>query len=303
MALHAELLVDCKNSLGEGIQWNSADQRVYWTDIFGDSLWSCDESGGDLRQQDAPGGLCAFAFTRSNQMLAAFRDGLCWFDPATGTREMITPYQPDLTRTRMNDGNLDRQGRFVVGGIDEEAQAPITPVWRVDDSGATQLFEEVGIANSIVFSPDGTKMYFADSTGQDIFVFDYDPSSGTPSGRRVLVSVPPERGVPDGSTVDAEGRLWNACFGDQPGLGYVHGYLPDGTLAETITLGAPQVTCCALGGRDLTRLFITSARIGMSDEAIAAAPGSGGLFVVDLPYPGLEHGRFEFADALKGRAA
>lgn len=285
--LVAELLVDSKNALGEGIQWNEHTQRVYWSDIFGDALWSCGPNGEDPRKQELPGKLCAFAFTNSDVMLAAFSDGLYWFNPETLDRSLITAYDPENKNSRMNDGNLDRQGRFIVGGINEDNMKPTTPVWRVDNLGETILFGNVGCANSTCFSPDGTTMYFADSAGTQIHKFDYDTETGTPTNRRLFTDLK-DAGIPDGSTVDAEGSLWNARFGGA----CVQKFLEDGTLDIKVELPVPNVTCCCIGGPNLDRLYITTARLGMSPDDIENKPSAGGLFVVDLPVKGLPHGRY-----------
>ena len=44
--MQADLLVDCENILGEGVQWNADQQRIWWTDIHDRALWSCDADGG-----------------------------------------------------------------------------------------------------------------------------------------------------------------------------------------------------------------------------------------------------------------
>jgi sugar lactone lactonase YvrE len=46
-----------------------------------------------------------------------------------------------------------------------------------------------------------------------------------------------------------------------------------------------QPTSCAFGGDDLATLYVTSARDGLSDSALAAQPLAGGLFAID---PGLQ---------------
>lgn len=280
----ARLLVDCRNQLGEGIQWNPRDNRVYWTDIYGNSLQSCDEDGGDYQVVPLEAGLCSFAFTENAKVLAAFADGLCWLDPTTGKRQMFAAYQPDRPRTRMNDGTLDRQGRFIVGGIDEEAQAKITPVWQVIGDEHTELFDGVGIANSLAFSPDGTQMYFADSTGTVIEVFDYDPATGRISNRRPFADTGPGHGVPDGSTVDAEGGLWNARYGGAAVLRFTSG----GEIDQQVSVPALNPACCTIGGAEMNRMFITTARGGMSDEELTAYPQSGALFIVDISQRGIE---------------
>lgn len=288
--LSANLLLDCRNDLGEGIQWNARTQRVYWTDIFGNALWSCAEDGSAPSRVPLEMGLCAMAFTENDRALAAFTDGLYWLNVENGQREHIQDYQPDQgARTRMNDGGLDRQGRFLVGGIDEEGMHPITPVWSVDRGDIRTVIEGVGCANSTCFSPDGTRMYFADTAGADIFAYDYDPATGTPSNKRVFATLRDGEGGPDGSTVDAVGGLWNTQFGG----GAVQRFLPDGTRDLRVSLPVPNITCCAIGGAAMNRLFITTARLGMQPDTLAAKPHAGGLFAVDLPVNGLDAGTYK----------
>lgn len=293
--LNASLIVDCRNALGEGIQWNAKESRVYWTDIFGNALWSCDEDGQDVRRLELDAGLCAFAFSDADTVLAAFVDGLYWLDLETAKRELIQAYQPENPTSRMNDGGLDRQGRFLVGGIDEDDMKPTTPVWRVTPDGIEDVISGVGCANSICFSPDGTRMYFADTAGPDIFVYDYDPATGIPSNKREFARMSEEHEKPDGSTVDAEGALWNARFEG----GCVQRFLPDGTEDIRVSLPVPNVTCCCIGGRDLNRLFITTARLLMTEAELDSKPEAGGLFAVDLDVKGLEHGTYNQQGAAK----
>ncbi|MES0864291.1 SMP-30/gluconolactonase/LRE family protein [Ruegeria sp. SCPT10] len=288
-ALTAHLLVDCKCELGEGVQWNDALGRLYWTDIFGNALWSCDENGYSVERLELGARLCAFVFTSDVRVLAAFADGLYWLELSSGQRDLIQEYQPELPQTRMNDGNLDRQGRFIVGGMDDVDGALITPVLRVSPSGIECIIENVGCANSIAFSPDGRSMFFADSTGHEIYQYDYDRVSGKPTNKRVFAAMEPEFGVPDGSTVDCEGALWSARFGGS----CVQRFLSDGSLDLLVSLPVPNVTCCCLGGGEMNRLFITTARAGMTGAEQAAMPEAGGIYAVDVPVRGLPHGRYK----------
>lgn len=285
-SLAATLLLDCRNQLGEGIQWNCTDQLLYWTDIFGEMLWSCDANGGDPRSIPLPGKLCAFAFLPDQTLIAGFSDGLYHFDPQSGAREKMRGYEPSDPQVRTNDGNLDRAGNFVIGGIHEDSMAPTTPVWRWNGNGCETLLENIGCANSICFSPDGALMYFADSAGSAIYAHDYY-TQGALGEARLFADIK-GYGVPDGSTVDAEGYLWNARFGGRSVLRFT----PEGHLDKVITLPVPNVTCCCIGGANLDRLFITTARVGMDAKALQQTPQAGGLFALDIPVKGLPHGQF-----------
>lgn len=279
MGLDATLLVDCRTTLGEGVQWHPRQRRLFWTDIENCSLWSCDEHGGRLHHVALEERLASFAFCDDGRMLGAFADGLGWLDPRSGTRRLFEPYMQGVDGVRMNDGAVDRQGRFVVGGMATGPDAPGTPVWSVDRGRLQVLFDDVRIANSIAFSPDGQTMYFADTPSGEIRAAAYNPATGSPGAWGVLAQIAPEDGVPDGSCVDAEGGVWNARWGG----GVVARYLPDGTCDIHVRVPVPHVTCCAIGGNMLRRLFITTA-IQPDDRDL---PGAGGIFAVDLPVRGL----------------
>ncbi len=54
----------------------------------------------------------------------------------------------------------------------------------------------------------------------------------------------------------------------------------------------PMVTSLAFGGKNLDKLFVTTARLSMTDAQIKAAPLSGGLFVLDVACKGLPETSF-----------
>lgn len=141
------------------------------------------------------------------------------------------------------------------------------------------------ISNSIAFSPSGDRMYFCDSPTRKIYCCDYGDTLGEP---RLFVDLGKVDGVPDGSTVDAEGALWNA----QWGMSRVVRYLPDGTQDRIIDMPVQQPTKPAFGGAALTTLFVTSAREGLSPEQRAEDPQSGYLFTHRVNVTGLREPRF-----------
>ena len=128
----AELLVDSKCILAEGIQWNEIENRLYWCDIHGAKLWSSDEDGGNITILDLPDRIGSFAFDKDGNLLIAFVDGLYKMKAGTTDRELIEKIDENNPVTRLNDGRCDRQGRFVVGGMDEENFQPLSQVFQYD---------------------------------------------------------------------------------------------------------------------------------------------------------------------------
>ena len=285
MSLRPEVVVDGKNELGEGVVWSAAHVEVQWTDIIGRRFWAYRPSNGVTRSVALPDRLACFAPLGGSLLLAGFAGGLEVFDLKSGARRPIATIEPDRPTTRVNDGKLDRRGRLIFGAMDEDPDGarPIGGVYAYQ-SGATPrvLFSGVRISNSIAFSPDGRRMYFADTPTKLIRCYDYDLDSGEITGERTFAKVS-GRGFPDGSTVDADGCLWNAEWGG----GRVVRYAPDGRVDRTIVLPCAQVTCCAFGGSGLDQLFVTTARTGLDAAALAAQPHAGSLFVMDAGVTGL----------------
>ena len=284
MSWRAEVVVEARNELGEGVVWSPDDGEVQWTDIFGRRFWAYRPSDGRSRSVALPDRLACFAPLGGARLLAGFAGGLEVFDLESGARRPIAAVEADRLTTRLNDGRLDRQGRLVFGTMDEDPHArPIGQIYSYGGGpGPRVLASGVSIANSIAFSPDGRRMYFADTPTKIIRAYDYDIDSGELSGERTFAALQ-GLGSPDGSTVDSDGCLWNAEWGG----GRVVRYTPDGRVDRTVDLPCAHVTCCAFGGANLDWLFVTTARTGLDSAALAREPHAGALFAVDAGVRGL----------------
>jgi L-arabinonolactonase len=284
----AKLVLDCQNLHGEGVFWSSREQKLYWTDIKGQQVWCFDPETQASQHYDLDERLCAFALRKDGSILAAFASGIALYHLRTKEREDLYAFEPELSTTRLNDGRVDRQGRFVVGGIDESDDgASISRVIRVNqDFSIDTLLSDVACANSICFSPDGKTMYFADTPKQTILGYSYcDQGLGA---RFVLSQCHDGPGFPDGSTVDNEGYLWNAKWNGA----CVTRYSSKGKLDKVIEVPVPNPTCVALGGKHLDTLFITTSRQMMSDDMLLDRPNAGGLFAIKVSTKGIEEPEF-----------
>jgi L-arabinonolactonase len=285
-----ECVLDCQNTLGEGPAWSVDEQKLFWVDIEKSELWRFDPQTKETKIWKSPERVGSFAFREQGGLLAAFENGIDFWDPDSGHTNRIQNFEPDLAATRSNDGRCDRQGRFIVGGMNEAANGdPISNVYRVDpDLSSHQIISNVTCANSTCFSPDGTIMYFADTPTGQIWVYDYDTDTGAVANRRVFADFADQPGIPDGSIVDAEGFLWNAQWN-----GYrVVRYRPDGTIDRILDMPVMNPTCVAFGGKDLDVLYVTTARYLMTPEQIEAESLSGGLFAVKVDVKGLNEPKF-----------
>jgi len=287
-----ELVVDGRHVLGEGIIWDERTGRLFWTDIERSELWS-HVPGGALQRWPLPERLCSMALTRDdNRLLLGLASGLAFFDLGSGQLTHVCAIEADVPTTRLNDGRVDRQGRFVFGMFNqaENPKLPLGGFYRLNHDLSVERLPlgDVAIANSICFSPDGTTMYYADSATREIRCCDYDPVTGAVSNLRLFAAADAAPGDPDGSTIDADGYLWSTRWG----AGQVVRFAPDGRVDRVVALPAQQPTCPAFGGPDLDVLYVTSATVGLPDDHLAAAPASGGVFAHRPGVRGLPEGRF-----------
>jgi len=289
--LHAELVLDCANTHGEGVLWNPADEKLWWADIHGQKLWSYDPVADTAQSFDMPGRVCCFAPRAQGGFIVAFDNRISLFSLEQGETQRLYDFEPDNPDTRLNDGCTDRLGRFIAGGMNEATGEADSSVVSVDERlQVSVLFDGVSCANSTCFSPDGRRMFFADTPTRELCVYDYNEASGSVSNRRVHASFADQPGLPDGSCVDAEGAVWNAQWEGHR----VVRVAADGRIDLVIEVPVWKPTCCTFGGPNLDTLFITTSRLGSSAEQLAEEPLSGGLFqvkpgvrgVADSPFRG-----------------
>ncbi|WP_175673413.1 SMP-30/gluconolactonase/LRE family protein [Burkholderia ambifaria] len=287
-AASATRLADTRNTLGEGATWCDKTHALYWVDIEGAQLWRCRADGSDLTQWPMPERLACFALTHDpDVLLVGLATQLAFFDLRSGAFTRIVDVEPELP-TRLNDGRCDPSGAFVFGMKDESGDPPraVGGFYRLNaDLTLERLaLPPAAIANSIAFSPDGSKMYFCDSLVREILVCDYGRAGV--AGVRPFARLTDADGDPDGSTMDRDGGLWNAQWGGRR----VVRYAADGVETERIAVPTAQPSCVTLDGEG--RLYVTSARVGLSDDALASDADAGGVFVAQTRHAGLPTARF-----------
>jgi L-arabinonolactonase len=295
-----ECVVEAKCWLAEGPCWDARDQSLYWTDVPARRIhrWT---PGGDHRSWSVPEMVTALAPRAAGGLIAAELHRLVFFDPATGALAPYVAPEADKPRNRSNDGRCDRQGRFWYGTMSNNLAADGGPMdmegstgtlYRIDPDGRwTTMVSDVGISNTLCWTGDERRFYFADTLA-GIYAFDYEPGAGTIANRLPFAMQDrPElaaRGHPDGSTIDAEGFLWN-CRWDGGG---VIRFAPDGSIDRIVDLPVRSVTSATFGGPDLDTLYITTVTYGLSDAERADQPLAGGIFAYDPGVKGLPDGVF-----------
>lgn len=270
------LILDQKAKLGEGALWDIENQRLLWVDIESGILNIFHPVQNENREVPVEQKIGTVVPLDGENAVVALEDGIYTLN--LETEELTYKASPEDTslNNRFNDGKCDPAGRFWVGTISGSKKNG--GLYRVDpDFSYEKMIDSVQVSNGIVWSPDNKFMYYIDTPTREVVKYDYNNETGEISNPRAAISIHDTLGYPDGSTLDAEGKLWIAMWGGHA----VTRWDPEtGELLETIEVPAKNITSVAFGGEDLSTLYITTASVGMNDEERSKYPHAGGLFAV-----------------------
>ena len=306
----AERVVNCRNGLGECPLWDDRRGLVCWIDIDGAKFWEYNPITKQSESYDLPERPGSFALCQasSKYCLFAFENGPAFYNIKTNTMlgKRIFSFEPHL-KTRLNDGRVDKNGRFIVGGLveydkryPETKYKPISNIYRINGDGSSQLIiPNIACTNSICFKnkDDKYKMFVTDSrcwNPKHIKEYEYSDDYRLPSNPKIFTQWNDEKcqqikGGIDGSIIDKDGYLWNSEFNG----GKVVRYDENGKIDVIVNVPEPYVTCACFGGDNLDTLFITTCGNRLTEQQQRELNYNGGsLYSIKLPFKGLLENRF-----------
>jgi sugar lactone lactonase YvrE len=257
--------------LAEGARW--VEGRLIFVDILAGALYESARLGrvSLLARLDIPLGAVAPVASSANSWIAAAGAGIALLGPEGTLSWLGQPESCSPAPTRMNDGACDPHGRFWAGSMAYDGRPGCGSLYRVDaDKSVTRMLTGMSVVNGPAFDADGARMYLADTPSGQIYRYGIDVASGDITARQVFAVIPPADGMPDGMTVDSDGRLWVALWGGSA----IRCFNPDGSVHRTLTVPAAQPSSVWLGGADGDQLFVTTACQGISGPT----PESGAIF-------------------------
>src|SRR3954471_3971052 len=130
--LRIETFSASPDRLGEGPLWDVDEERFYWIDSYGPSVHRADIKGGDRRTWMLPEPIGSMALRERGGAVLALRSGFHFLDFESGDVTRVNETQPGELRARLNDGKVDRQGRFIAGSMDFEESEPVGRLFRLD---------------------------------------------------------------------------------------------------------------------------------------------------------------------------
>lgn len=292
--MKATLLHKIPCALGEGAFWHETRRSFFWVDIDNRALHEVVRGKPGISTWNFAHKVTMIACDERDNMILAGQGRIARFDPVSQKMTTLLNLDEDKPGMRTNDGGVDAAGRLWVGTM-HASQGPVGTLYRIsNDLTIRPAVEKLSVPNGLAWSLDGLTMYHIDSPTQQVKAYAFDPATGDIRFERVAIEVPEELGTPDGMCIDAEGMLWIAHWN---GFGVYRWNPGNGTMLQKIEVPVPQVSCCAFGGDNLDKLFITTAREHFTPEDAKRHPDSGSVYLVQPGVCGVRKKRVRFTEA------
>jgi sugar lactone lactonase YvrE len=289
------LVLDARDIIGESIVYDDCRNALLWVDIGGKRIHRLALEEMHHEIWPTPEFPTSIGLRKDGGAIVGLTNRVALWDYGEKFETFAVP-ELDLPDNRLNEGKVAPDGSFWVGSMQNNLNTDGSPkattsnsgaVYRITPDGTVQQLtpREYGIPNSMAWTED-YGFILADTMQNTIFRFATD---GTSLLSRQILFGPFDRGLPDGSCLDADGQLWNcrvaggaavACISEQ------------GALQKLAELPCSWPTSCTFGGPNLDRLFVTSSRFTMAPEHLRIHPQEGGLFEVHADAKGKPEHRF-----------
>ncbi|XP_026876577.2 regucalcin [Electrophorus electricus] len=282
-SIKVECVVKAHNEIGEGPVWEEKDATLLYVDIYGPSISRWNSLTKETERMSTETYVGCVVPRSSGGYVIGEGTRFAAVDWEKRSITTITHVDTEKSNTRFNDGKVDPAGRFFAGTMAVEVRP--TELERKQgslyalqpDHSVVKHLDQVDLSNGLDWSPDHHIFYYIDSLKYMVEAFDYDLQTGGISNRRMVYRLKEDEGIPDGMCIDAEGKLWVACYNG----GRVICIDPQtGTRLQTVQLPVAKITSCCFGGKNYSDLYITSATKGMDEEALAKQPEAGSIFKV-----------------------
>jgi sugar lactone lactonase YvrE len=293
--MRAKVILDAADIVGESIVYDDRRDALLWVDIGGKRIHRLFLNDHRHELWPTPDFPTSIGLRADGGAIVGLRDRVSLWDYGDEFRTLVI-VEPDLPDNRLNEGRVGPDGAFWVGTMQNNLRPDGSPKEMTRDSGALYRVEpdgkviqltlrEFGITNTMAWTADG-RFLTADTARNMIYA--YDLVGGALQNKHALAAKV-DRGMPDGSCLDTDGRLWNCRVG---GGACVACFRADGSLDGLVDLPCSWPTSCTFGGAGFATLFVTSARFTMSREHLATHPGEGTVFALSVGARGQPEHRF-----------
>jgi xylono-1,5-lactonase len=259
--LEVKVVIQLNCKLGEGLHWDSERNSFWFVDILDHVLYFYNLQTHQLKKRNfsEPIGW-AIPIANSEQILIGLKSGVALFNffDLEEKIQWICQTFPEKSDQRLNDAKIDKFGRLWFGSIssiDESYPVGALARFNFQENNLKIIDTNYKVTNGPAFNFDNTIMLHNDSGNKITYKFQLNKDNGEIIKKTIWRVYSDEEGYPDGMNFDSDDNVWIAHWG----VGKVCKYDIEGKLLQSISLPTPNVTNVCFGGKDLNRLFVTTA--------------------------------------------
>lgn len=209
--------------VGESLVWDDRQGLLIWVDILGRRIHALDPVNLDHRIWQLQGRPTSIGLCADGGAILGMERHLCRWDWQTAPVPLIE-VEPDAPDNRLNEGVVGPDGAFWVGTMlnninDDDSPRDISAttgrIYRYcPDGSLMQVCDDLfGIPNTLAFPRDDL-LLTADTLANTVYSYRVGPGGHLSQRQHVMSGYP--RGLPDGSCLDTQGRLWTARVAGGP---------------------------------------------------------------------------------------
>ena len=251
--------INCK--LGEGLHWDSERNGFWFVDILNQIIYFYNIDTLELKKRvlNEPVGW-VIPIANSQKILIGLKSGVAKYNffESSDKIEWVFKGFPTKNDQRLNDAKIDMYGRLWFGSIssiDESLSVGTLARYNFTDNKFEIIDTNYKVTNGPAFNLENTIMLHNDSGKKMTYKFQLDKENGEIINKSIWRIYNEVEGYPDGMNFDSDENVWIAHWG----VGKVCKYDIEGKLLQSITIPTPNVTNICFGGKDLKRLFVTTA--------------------------------------------
>ena len=264
-------------SLGEGLLVDNIGRQVFWADINKGELYRKSFDGRTYREYFTDGKPSAVLRLEDTRLTLCDGKGLAVLDIEMGGIVPLSenPETANNEAFRSNDGVALPGGGALYGTMECSPSGVNGDLYYFDGESTTALNIPTGIPNGFILLND-SQILIADSYKRQINLFHVNAGKATLRFERCWHDFCSDAYTPDGGCADGNGRVFIALW---DGFG-IAVFDESGERHGILELPVPRPTNCKLA--DNGKLYVTSAREGLTAEQLEKYPDSGSVFEIDL---------------------
>lgn len=274
---HAKILFPSECVLGESPLWHPARRSCFWVDIEKHRIYEYSWLNKKVKCYDVGKRISLIVRGEGSYLIVGVQGGVGRFNLDTRQLSIITDLSENWQTHRCNDGICDNKGALWISTMAFDHTQQMGCVYRVAPFGLMEKkIAQVYISNGMAWSLDNDHLYYIDSATREVRSYLYNTETSGLLLEKTVVRIPDKLGLPDGMTIDAEGKLWIALFG---GYGVGRFDVDTGEMIQFIEIPVAKVTSCAFVGDELDLMLITTAGGRMTPTSSAHSSISGHTFI------------------------